>query len=137
MESTRLKAEIQLREDMLNKIAGESTVVEEERAKAERINVKLRKQLEEYRVPMVLDYVNEKANHYDLQKKAKSWERKVEIASMALKKQKKLWTQLQREAQNLPWAQHADLAELTAGVGAPGSVEQQQQQQNLTTYQQI
>ena len=32
-----------------------------------------------------MDYVTERAELYDLRKAAQSWERKVEIASMALK----------------------------------------------------
>ena len=54
----------------------------QDRAKAEKINRKLRRQLTDYRVPEVMEYVSEKADLYDLQKKVKSWERKVEIAEV-------------------------------------------------------
>jgi hypothetical protein len=54
-----------------------------ERAKAEKINRKLRQQLADFRVPEVMEYVTEKADLYELQKKVKSWERKVEIAEVS------------------------------------------------------
>lgn len=54
----------------------------QERAKAEKINRKLRQQLADFRVPEVMEYVTEKADLYELQKKVKSWERKVEIAEV-------------------------------------------------------
>ena len=53
-----------------------------ERQTAERINRKLRQQLSDYAVPDVMEYVNEKATLYELQKRVKSWERKVEIAEV-------------------------------------------------------
>jgi len=55
----------------------------QERSKAERINRKLRQQLADFRVPEVMEYVSEKADLYELQKKVKSWERKVEIADVS------------------------------------------------------
>ncbi|WAR13067.1 CC113-like protein, partial [Mya arenaria] len=84
MESERLKSEITSRNDLLTRIDSETTVVEEERAKAERRNKKLRQQLADYRVPEVMEYVSEKADLYELQKKVKSWERKVDIAEEGL-----------------------------------------------------
>ena len=56
----------------------------QERAKAEKINRKLRQQLADFRVPDVMEYVSEKADLYELQKKVKSWERKVEIADVSI-----------------------------------------------------
>ena len=55
----------------------------QERAKAESINRKLRSSLADYKVPHVMEYVSEKADLYELQKKVKSWERKVEIAEVS------------------------------------------------------
>ena len=55
----------------------------QEREKAERINRKLRQQLADYRVPEVMEYVSEKADLYEVQKKVRSWERKVEIAEVS------------------------------------------------------
>ena len=54
----------------------------QERAKAEKINRKLRQQLGDFCVPDVMEYVGEKADLYEAQKKVKSWERKVEIAEV-------------------------------------------------------
>ncbi|OWF48016.1 coiled-coil domain-containing protein 113-like [Mizuhopecten yessoensis] len=95
MESERLKSEITARNELLTRIDAETKVVEVERAKAEKINRKLRQQLADYRVPEVMEYVTEKADLYELQKKVRSWERKVEIAEMALKTHRKSWNQLQ------------------------------------------
>ena len=55
----------------------------QERSKAEKRNRKLRQQLADYRVPEVMEYVSEKADLYEIQKKVKSWERKVEIADVS------------------------------------------------------
>eukprot|EP00916_Digyalum_oweni_P020760 GHVL01034586.1.p1 GENE.GHVL01034586.1~~GHVL01034586.1.p1 ORF type:complete len:344 (+),score=37.71 GHVL01034586.1:3-1034(+) len=95
MESERLESEIQARNDTLSKIDIETDFVETERGKAENINRKLRRQLADYRVPDVMEYVEEKAGLYEIQKKVKSWERKVEIADMALKTHRKTWRQMQ------------------------------------------
>lgn len=98
-ESERLKSEIGSRNDLLSRIDSETEVVEEERAKAEKINRKLRQQLADFRVPEVMEYVTEKADLYELQKKVKSWERKVEIAEMSLKTHRKTWNQMQMGSQ--------------------------------------
>ncbi|KAH3692534.1 coiled-coil domain-containing protein 113-like isoform X2 [Dreissena polymorpha] len=94
LESERLKSEITSRNDLLQRIDAETKVVEDERAKAEKRNRKLRQQLADYRVPEVMEYVGEKADLYELQKKVKSWERKVEIADMALRTHRKTWQQM-------------------------------------------
>ncbi|KAI8773473.1 coiled-coil domain-containing protein 113, partial [Biomphalaria glabrata] len=94
-ESERLKSEITSRQDMDSRIQAETAIAEAERTKAEQMNKKLRKQLNNFKVPSVMDYVIEKSNMYDLQKKLKSWERKVDIAEMALKTHRKTWEQMQ------------------------------------------
>ena len=58
-------------------------VLFQERIKAEEANRRLRQQLEDYRVPEVVEYVKEKAELYELSKTVKSWERKVEIADVS------------------------------------------------------
>nr|XP_022286161.1 coiled-coil domain-containing protein 113-like [Crassostrea virginica] len=98
-ESERLNSEIGSRNDLLSRIDSETEVVEQERAKAEKINRKLRQQLTDFRVPEVMEYVTEKADLYELQKKVKSWERKVEIAEMSLKTHRKTWKQMQMGSQ--------------------------------------
>jgi len=55
----------------------------QERRVAERLNRHLKQQLANYKVPDVMDYVEEKASLYELQKKVKCWERKVDIASVS------------------------------------------------------
>lgn len=102
-ESEQLKGEIISREELLVKIDGETNHAEEERVKAQQINKKLRAQLAEFKVPQVMDYVQEKAGVYELQKKVKSWERKVEIADMALKTHRKTWQQLRMAKQPTAW----------------------------------
>lgn len=94
LESDRLKSEITSRNDLLGKIDQETETVEVERAKAEEANRRLRQQLDDFKVPEVVEYVKEKAELYELSKTVKSWERKVEIADMALKTHKKTWTQM-------------------------------------------
>eukprot|EP00128_Syssomonas_multiformis_P005595 Colp12_sorted_trinity150504_noHs@32499 len=105
MESEKLKGEIAQRQEMLAKLSAETSMVTSERDKAGATNSTLKHQLEDYKVPAVLEYVHEKAEQYELVKKVRSWERKVEIAELALKKHKKTWQQmcLSNQAQN-PWA---------------------------------
>ena len=55
----------------------------QERADAERINHKLKQQLADYTIPELMDYVAEKAELYELKKKIKSWEKKVELADVS------------------------------------------------------
>lgn len=88
VEYDKLQSEIAVKEDHLRRLLDETTRVSEEKAQAQRTNSKLKQQLEEYRVPQVLDYVKLNAELHDLLKKIKDWQRKVEIASMALRKQR-------------------------------------------------
>ncbi|XP_056667699.1 coiled-coil domain-containing protein 113 isoform X2 [Monodelphis domestica] len=71
-----------------------------DRAKAETVNKKLRKQLSTYKVPHVMMYVHEKVTNYELEKSIKTWERKVEIAEMSLKSYRKAWNKV-KMASNL------------------------------------
>ncbi|XP_013405917.1 coiled-coil domain-containing protein 113 [Lingula anatina] len=104
LESTRLKAEIASRNDLLARIDSETVTVETDRAGAEKINRKLRTQLGDYRVPEVMEYVRERADLYEMHKKVKSWERKVEIAEMGLKTHRKAWNQMRMAShQPNPW----------------------------------
>ncbi|XP_044516391.1 coiled-coil domain-containing protein 113 [Gracilinanus agilis] len=92
--------EIILRKDLLEKIEKETLQVEEDRAKAEAMNKKLRKQLTTYKVPHVMMYVHEKVTNYELEKSIKTWERKVEIAEMCLRSYRKAWNKV-KMASNL------------------------------------
>ncbi|XP_067933125.1 cilia- and flagella-associated protein 263-like [Watersipora subatra] len=98
LESDRLKQETGSREELLTRIDAETKMVEEERAKAEQINKRYRQQLSDYKVPEVMEYVTEKADLYELNKKVKSWERKVDIAEMALNTHRKTWSKIQMES---------------------------------------
>ncbi|XP_072277596.1 cilia- and flagella-associated protein 263 isoform X2 [Pyxicephalus adspersus] len=93
-ESTNLTKEISARNEMLQRIEQEAQQVEQERAKAESVNKRLRKQLGDYRVPEVLDYIHEKMQQEELERNIRAWERKVEIAELSLKTQRRSRKQL-------------------------------------------
>jgi len=105
MESDRLKSEIALRNDLLSRIDSETDAVEKEREKAEKINGNLRRQLQDYIVPEVIDYVQVRADLYELTKTLKTWERKVDIAQMELHKYQKQWHMMREHSRTInPWA---------------------------------
>ncbi|XP_059402574.1 coiled-coil domain-containing protein 113-like [Carassius carassius] len=107
-ESDVLNSDIALRMNLLVKIEEETKQAEEERNKAEALNRKLRGQLDDFHVPHVLQYIKVKESHGQLQKSVKDWERKVEIAKMALKTHTKSWAKLRIAAGARPVpAQHA------------------------------
>ncbi|GCB80046.1 hypothetical protein scyTo_0019653, partial [Scyliorhinus torazame] len=62
-----------------------------DKAKEEELNRKFRDDISNYRVPDVLEYVRETWNRFDLEKKVKTWERKVDIAELAHKTYSKTW----------------------------------------------
>ncbi|XP_057170584.1 coiled-coil domain-containing protein 113 isoform X2 [Ursus arctos] len=99
--SINLDKEILLRNELLEKIEKEILQVEEDRAKAEAVNRKLRKQLAEFRSPQVMVYVREKILNADLEKTIKTWERKVEIAEMSLKGYRKAWNKMKTTNEQL------------------------------------
>ncbi|XP_064436363.1 coiled-coil domain-containing protein 113 isoform X3 [Mirounga angustirostris] len=99
--SINLDKEILLRNELLEKIERETLQVEEDRAKAEAVNQKLRKQLAEFRAPQVMMYVREKVLNGDLEKTIKMWERKVEIAEMSLKGYRKAWNKMKTTNEQL------------------------------------
>ncbi|KAJ3115712.1 hypothetical protein HK100_001262 [Physocladia obscura] len=98
-ESQKLRNEINQRTDFLSKLNQEAKIVARETQKASTINEKLKIKMEEFKVPHVMEYVNMKAEQYDLNKKVKSWERKVEIASMQATRMKKIWHQMSFQGQ--------------------------------------
>lgn len=103
MESAQLKQEINQRNELSFKIDAETKMVEKERSKALELNQNRRQQLGDYRVPEVLDYVKERASLYELNKTVRMWERKVEIAEMALNTYKKTWKQIQVHNSTESW----------------------------------
>ncbi|EDO35964.1 predicted protein [Nematostella vectensis] len=112
MESERLRTEIGQRNELLFKIDAETNLVQTDREKAELLNEKLKQQLADYKVPDVMDYVGERAKLYELNKVVRMWERKVEIAEMALKTNRKTWHKMQVEAQDKqnPWLKAQEMA---------------------------
>ncbi|XP_061449664.1 coiled-coil domain-containing protein 113 isoform X1 [Rhineura floridana] len=89
--ATHLVKDIAQRKESLEKIEREAILVEEERDMTEVLNKKLRRQLAEYKVPPVLNYVHEKMAVHELENTIKVWERKVEIAEMALQSYRSVW----------------------------------------------
>ncbi|XP_076988701.1 cilia- and flagella-associated protein 263 isoform X2 [Tamandua tetradactyla] len=72
-----------------------------DRAKAEALNRKARKQLAEFRAPQVMVYVQEKILNGELEKNIQTWERKVEIAEMSLKGYRKAWNKMKTTNEQL------------------------------------
>ncbi|XP_045298884.1 coiled-coil domain-containing protein 113 isoform X1 [Leopardus geoffroyi] len=99
--SIHLDKEILLRNELLEKIASETLQAEEDRAKAEAVNKRLRRQLAVFQVPQVMVYVREKILTGDLEKTIKMWERKVEIAEMTLKGYRKAWNKMKTTNEHL------------------------------------
>lgn len=99
--ATRLVKDITQRNESLEKIEREFIVVEEEREKADVLNKRLRKQLANYKVPPVLNYVHEKIVVHDLENNIKIWERKVEIAQMALLSYRSVWQKAKMASRQL------------------------------------
>nr|XP_056718238.1 coiled-coil domain-containing protein 113 [Euleptes europaea] len=99
--AARLVKDINQRKESLEKIEREFIVVEEERTKAEILNKRLRKHLAYYKVPPVLDYVHEKIAVHEMEKTIKIWERKVEIAQMALLSYRSVWQKAKMASQQL------------------------------------
>ncbi|KAI9098908.1 hypothetical protein DFS34DRAFT_649606 [Phlyctochytrium arcticum] len=93
-ESNLLDQEIALRKELLTRLDIEADLVEKEQAQALSVNLAIREQIDEFRVPDVMDYVSIKAQQEDLKHKLKTWERKVEICSMQNARLKKMWKQM-------------------------------------------
>lgn len=94
LESDKLKSEIAQRNDLYYKIETEMKFVKQEKESAEQVNKKCRQQLQDFKVPDVMEYVQEKSDLLDLRKSVRSWERKCDIASMALKACQQTWKKL-------------------------------------------
>ncbi|XP_007946284.1 coiled-coil domain-containing protein 113 [Orycteropus afer afer] len=99
--SISLDKEMALIKELLEKIERETVQAEEDRAKAEYVNNKLRKQLAEFRAPPVMLYVQEKIMNGELENSIKTWERKVEITEMTLRGYHKTWNKMKTTCEQL------------------------------------
>ncbi|XP_006863688.1 PREDICTED: coiled-coil domain-containing protein 113 [Chrysochloris asiatica] len=99
--SITLDKEMMLRNELLEKVERETVQAEEDRARAEYANKKLRKQLSKFRAPPVMAYVQEKIINGELEKTIKTWERKVEITEMSLKGYRKVWNKMKATCEQL------------------------------------
>ena len=82
-ESEWLRRETATRKESLSKISDEIGRVEAEKEQSSRLDRKLRREENvESNMPQVLDYVQQKADLYELERSLKAWDRKVEIAEM-------------------------------------------------------
>eukprot|EP00668_Euglena_longa_P001815 GGOE01002131.1.p1 GENE.GGOE01002131.1~~GGOE01002131.1.p1 ORF type:complete len:413 (+),score=204.19 GGOE01002131.1:101-1339(+) len=79
-EQAWLRKEIKQRDEHLQKLQEDMHQVDHERDMAEKKNTQLRLQHEAVKVPKVEDYIQQKAEMYELEKAAVNWRRKVEIA---------------------------------------------------------
>jgi hypothetical protein len=102
-ESQALDSDIHSRRELLRRIESETRIVEKEKEKAESLNKYLRCKLEDYKVPDVIDYVKECAKVVEIDRDAKTWRRKVEIAELSLKSHKQTWRKIEQETQPIPW----------------------------------
>ncbi|XP_071900009.1 cilia- and flagella-associated protein 263 isoform X4 [Anas platyrhynchos] len=92
--STSLMKDISQRMELLEKIERETTLVEEQRAKAKSLDRWLQKQLSDYSTPPVMSYVQTAMAVTDLEKSIKAWQRRAEIAEMTLQGYRRAWNQV-------------------------------------------
>jgi len=91
LESDRLSAEIKSRTSILNRLEKEDYNVEQDRRSAIVTNKKLQKQLEDYEVPSVLEYVQQKEQVQAQRKDVATWHRRLEVAQHELNRLKTMW----------------------------------------------
>ncbi|XP_035251242.1 coiled-coil domain-containing protein 113 [Anguilla anguilla] len=94
-ESKLLSNEIASRDDVVAKMEEEKRQAEHECAEAEVVNAQLKRQLESFSVPPLLDYIKAKSVHGELEQTVRSWERKVVLAEMALRNHTKMLEKIQ------------------------------------------
>jgi hypothetical protein len=91
-DQAQLRKEHKLRQEHVDKLTAEIDQVRKEGAVSQKKNEALKIQHESVKVPLVEDYIAQKAETYELQKAVQNWKRKVEIASghVAVMKQQML-----------------------------------------------
>eukprot|EP01006_Ploeotia_vitrea_P014286 TRINITY_DN38387_c0_g1_i1.p1 TRINITY_DN38387_c0_g1~~TRINITY_DN38387_c0_g1_i1.p1 ORF type:complete len:437 (-),score=84.44 TRINITY_DN38387_c0_g1_i1:622-1887(-) len=92
-EQQFLKKQIKEREEHLEKLKEDIKTVQQEKEVAQKKNTQLRLQHEAVKVPKVEDYIQQKAEQFELEKASANWKRKVEIAEG----QKKIVLQQRRQ----------------------------------------
>eukprot|EP00051_Salpingoeca_urceolata_P001608 m.42377 g.42377 ORF g.42377 m.42377 type:complete len:400 (+) comp11539_c0_seq1:118-1317(+) len=86
LQSEQLLADVQARRQLASKIAAELGAATQEREAAQKTNTKLRKQKQAFKVPAVMDYMQEQAEAAQLKKAVANWEEKVRIAEVDLER---------------------------------------------------
>ncbi|OHS93876.1 hypothetical protein TRFO_02417 [Tritrichomonas foetus] len=84
-----MESGIEQKQKAIQKYAREAEQVEEDHRKLKVSNEDIVSKKSEYRVPDVADYIEKKAQLYELSKVIKNWERKVQLAEMNVKRLKK------------------------------------------------
>ncbi|XP_051884383.1 coiled-coil domain-containing protein 113 isoform X2 [Pristis pectinata] len=67
-----------------------------DKVKAEELNKKFRNDISNYKVPDIIEYVQETWNRFNLEKKVKTWERKVDVAELSHKTCSKTWEKIKK-----------------------------------------
>ena len=84
-----MEQSINQKQNAIDKYVREARQVEDDHKKIKLTNEDLSNKKTEYRVPDVADYIQKKAQIYELSKTIKNWERKVQLAEMNVKRLKR------------------------------------------------
>jgi len=88
-ECEEMRTSIEQKRKAIDKYQKESDDVESDQKKLNSNNEEITTKKSEYRVPDVTDYIDKKANIYEQAKIIKNWERKVQLATMNVKRLQK------------------------------------------------
>uniref|UniRef100_A0A8C4R566 DUF4201 domain-containing protein n=1 Tax=Eptatretus burgeri TaxID=7764 RepID=A0A8C4R566_EPTBU len=84
-ESNTIDRDIILCQNLLQIMAAKSTTIEEEIQLADEERRQLKMRMASYRVPTVMEYMQQQAQHNELKHTIANWERKVEITEVSLR----------------------------------------------------
>lgn len=84
-QSKWLQREIANRQETLNRLTEELSRVEDEVSSENKKNTRFKTQVSNVEMPQILDYVKLKAEQHELELSLQNWQRKIEIAELALK----------------------------------------------------
>mgnify|MGYP000669054832 CR=1 FL=1 len=97
-ESDWLAKEIKVRTEQLNKISSDSAAVHKDLMQEKRMKKKMsQSDTDSSGMPQISDYIKQKADMYELESDLKNWERKVELADLALKRAKAMRRSMSRK----------------------------------------